>query len=164
MHQLNIWPPGGVTWISCKLAPKWHHKHRFKLWWSGGVPFISSKVGHQVVPVTQVTILATRLRHLDCHILPWIAQLKSCTNLESPMSKKEKVPSMAKNLTVTTSISDLKNYLSDIHGSCRSFRTKWDFSFFSALPCFIHLFGLLWPNLTQPSMNCNDLNCVNSRQ
>ena len=57
-------------------------------------------------------------------------QLQSCTNLENLISKKEKVTSMAKNLSVTTSTSDLKNYLSDLHGSCGLFRTKLDFSFF----------------------------------
>ena len=33
-------------------------------------------------------------------------QLQSCTNLENLISEKEKVPSMPKNLSVTTSISD----------------------------------------------------------
>ena len=40
-------------------------------------------------------------------------QLQSCTNLENLISKKEKVPSMAKNLSVTTSISDLENDISE---------------------------------------------------
>ena len=57
-------------------------------------------------------------------------QLQSCTNLENLISKKEKMTSMEKNLSVTTSTSDLKNYLSDLHGSCGSFQTKLDFSFF----------------------------------
>ena len=88
--------------------------------------------------------------------------MQSCTNLENLISKKDKVPSMAKNLSVTTSISDLENYLSDLHGSCGTFRTKLDF-----LPrhiLFIYLFGIFWPNLIQPSMDYDNLDFVNPKE
>ena len=90
-------------------------------------------------------------------------QLQSCTNLENLISKKEKVPSMAKNLSVTTSISDFDNYLSDLHGSCGSFRTKLYVSFFCCI-LFSYKFGILWPNLTQQSMDYNNLDCVNPEE
>ena len=90
-------------------------------------------------------------------------QLQSCTNLENLISKKEKVTSMAKNLSVTTSISDFDNYLSDLHGSCGSFRTKLYVSFFCCI-LFSYKFGILWPNLTQQSMDYNNLDCVNPEE
>ena len=46
---------------------------------------------------------------------------------------------MAKHLSVTTYISDLENYLSDIHSSCGSFRTKLDLSFLPRHILFIYV-------------------------
>ena len=83
LHQLQIWPPGGATCISCKLAHqvaplalvqnlviRWRHLHWFQSWPSGGATCRSYKFGHQVASLALPHCLGLPYWHYQL-VLSW---------------------------------------------------------------------------------------------
>ena len=77
LHLLQIWPPDGTTYISCKfghqmallalvvnLATRWRYLHQLQICPPGGATCISCKLAHQVAPLALVQNLVIRWRHL----------------------------------------------------------------------------------------------------
>ena len=101
LHQLQIWPPHGATYFSCKfshqmaplalvanLATRWHHLHWFQSW-----------------PPGNVTCIAT---------LPWIALLALSVSIEF-VSSSARVTSVkfAKGVSLSLLLREKQTHRSD---------------------------------------------------
>ena len=65
---IALGPQMALLALVVNLATRWHCLHQLQIWPLGGASCISCKLGHQMAPLALVPKLATRLHRLHCHI------------------------------------------------------------------------------------------------